>query len=116
SERYGIYLYNRMDNHDYIGNPDLKNEKALNGDLNLEFSENNLSWKLTAFASSVSRYITGITRPEYSVMTIGAAGVRTYENIPSALISGAESSFNYTFANRHFTLNNTWKYVRGKNW
>src|SRR5690606_33264375 len=29
SERYGFYLYNRMDNHDYVGNPELEKEKSL---------------------------------------------------------------------------------------
>lgn len=113
SERYGFYLFNRMDNHDYIGNPLLKNEQAMNGELNLLFSKNNLSWKLSGFTSYVQQYIIGKTEPGLSIMTIGASGVRSYKNIPAAYISGAESSLNYQFANRHFTLNNTLKWVQG---
>ena len=113
SERYGFYLFNRMDNHDYIGNPDLKNEQSLNAGLNLIYSINNFSLKLSGFTSYLQQYILGQTQSGLSVMTIGADGVRAYNNIPSARISGAESSLNYQFANRHFTLNNTIKWVHG---
>lgn len=114
SERFGFYLFNRMDNHDYVGNPLLKNEQAWNGELNLLFATPDLSWKLTAFGSLVQHYIMGKTQPELSVMTTGATGVRAYENIPSARLFGAESSFNYQFFHRHFILNNTWKWLHGE--
>ena len=114
SERYGFYLFNRMDNHDYIGNPDLKNESALNAGLNIIYSVNNISVKLSGFTSYLQNYILGQTQTGLSVMTIGADGVRGYTNIPSARISGAESSLNYQFANSHFTLNNTLKWVHGR--
>lgn len=113
SERYGFYLFNRMDNHDYIGNPNLKNENALNAELNLIFSKNNLTWKASSFASRVQHYILGKTQPGLSVMTMGASGVRTYQNIPSAFIMGAESSFNYKFWEQQFTLNSTLKFLYG---
>lgn len=113
SERYGFYLFNRMDNHDYIGNPGLKNERAVNAELNLLFSENNFSFKLSGFSTYLQNYIIGKTLNGFSVMTIGASGVRAYQNIPSATISGAESSLNYRFAGPHFTLNNTLKWVHG---
>ena len=113
SERYGFYLFNRMDNHDYIGNPNLKNEQALNAELNLIYSGNNISIKLSGFMSYLQQYIIGQTQAGLSVMTIGADGVRAYSNIPSARISGAESSLNYQFANQHFTFNNTIRWVHG---
>jgi len=114
SERYGFYLFNRMDNHDYIGNPNLRNEQALNAGANIVYSVNNISLKLNGFMSYLQNYILGQTQSGLSVMTIGADGVRAYMNIPSARISGAESSLNYQFANRHFTLNNTIKWVQGR--
>lgn len=114
SERYGFYLFNRMDNHDYIGNPNLKNEQALNAGLNIIYSGTNISLKISGFTSYLQNYILGRTQIGLSVMTIGADGVRGYTNIPSARISGAESSMNYQFANRHFTLNNTVKWVHGR--
>lgn len=114
SERYGFYLFNQMDNHDYVGNPLLKNEQAWNTELNLLYATKDLSWKLSAFSSRVSHYIMGRTRPDLRVMTTGASGVRSYENIPLARLFGAESSFNYQLLNRHLTFNNTWKWLRGK--
>nr|WP_121271173.1 TonB-dependent receptor [Pedobacter schmidteae] len=111
SERYGFYLFNRMDNRDYIGNPLLKNEQAWNAELNLLFARDNLSWKLTGFGSRVQQYIMGKTEPGLSVMTPGALGVRAYKNIPFANIYGAESNLNYRFAGQHFILNSTLKWV-----
>lgn len=114
SERYGFYLFNRVDNHDYIGNPGLKNEQALNAELNLIYSGRNISVKVSGFVSHLQQYILGQTQPGLSVMTIGADGVRAYANIPSSRISGAESSLNYQFANHHLIFNNTLKWVHGQ--
>ncbi|MFA6946280.1 MAG: TonB-dependent receptor [Pedobacter sp.] len=114
SERYGFYLFNRMDNHDYLGNPNLKNEQAINAELNIIYSGNNISLKLSGFTSLMQQYIIGQTQAGLSVMTIGADGVRAYNNISSARISGAESSLNYQFANPHFLFNNTLKWVLGR--
>lgn len=114
SERFGFYLFNRMDNHDYLGNPDLKNEQALNAELNLIYSIHNLSFKISGFTSYLQHYIIGKTQSGLSVMTIGASGVRSYVNIPSARINGAESNINYQFANHHLSFNNTLKLLYGK--
>ena len=114
SERFGFYLFNQMDNHDYLGNPNLKKELAVNTELNFIYSSNNISIKLSGFNSYLQNYITGQTRSNLSVMTIGAAGVRSYNNISSARIIGAESNINYRFANQHFAFNNTLKYIKGR--
>lgn len=114
SERFGFYLFNRMDNHDYIGNPDLKNEQAVNAELNLIYSGNDLSVKVSGFTSYLQNYILGKTQSGLSIMTIGASGVRAFTNIPAARINGAESSINYQFADRHFSFNNTMKLLYGR--
>jgi len=114
SERFGFYLFNRMDNHDYLGNPNLKKEQALNTELNFIYSNNNISIKLSGFSSYLQNFIIGQTQSGLSVMTIGADGVRSYNNIPSARVIGAESSLNYHFANHHFILNNTLKWLNGQ--
>jgi iron complex outermembrane receptor protein len=46
-----------------------------------------------------------------SVMTIGADGVRGYENIKSASISGIESNLNYFFNDKNIVINNTLKWI-----
>jgi iron complex outermembrane receptor protein len=111
SERYGFYLYNRMDNHDYLGNPNLRNEQAFNTELNLLYTENNFSFKLNAFSTYLQNYIIGKTQDGLSVMTIGADGVRGYENIKSATISGMESNLNYFSSNKRLIINNTLKWI-----
>lgn len=113
SERYGFYLFNRMDNHDYIGNPLLRNEQALNAELNFLLKNKNFYWKLSGFTSRVQNYIMGVNFVGSS-MTIGAEGLRSYVNIDYANLSGAESSLNYKFLNNHFTINNTLKWIEGR--
>src|SRR5690606_36070379 len=51
SERYGFYLYNRMDNHDYIGNPNLEKEKSVNAELSSLYAKGGVVWKLSGFRS-----------------------------------------------------------------
>lgn len=114
TERFGFYLFNRMDNYDYLGNPNLKKEQALNTELNLIYSSNSISIKLSGFSSYLQNYIIGQTQTGLSVMTIGADGVRSYNNIPSARVIGAESNLNYHFANQHFTFSNTLKWLNGQ--
>src|SRR5690606_2733026 len=35
TEGFGFYLFNSFDNHDYVGNPDLKNEKSIEANAKL---------------------------------------------------------------------------------
>ena len=114
SERFGFYLFNRMDNHDFVGNPLLKNEQSFNNEINLLLSNEHFSWKISAFGSRVERYIMGVTQSGLNAMTPGAVGVRAYDNIPYAWLFGAESSFNCQLLNRHFILYHTLKWLRGK--
>lgn len=112
SERYGFYLYNRMDNHDYIGNPDLKKEKALNVEMSSLYAKDGLVWKLSAFGNRIQDYILGKTQSSYTAMTYGAQGVRQYQNVNAAYLFGAESSFNIVLKEK-LTLNNSIKWIRG---
>lgn len=91
-EMYGFYLYNRVDAHDYIGNPDLKPESSLN--INVGVRKEHKKWNVSAqlFTYQFQNYITGLRLEGYSVMTIGGAGVKKYTNLASANISGGEYS------------------------
>lgn len=113
SERFGFYLFNRMDNHDYIGNPLLKNEQAINSEINFLYAQPGFSWKLSGFHNYIDNYIQGDIRPELSVMTIGADGVRSYNNWAYAKIIGMESHLNYRFFHERFTINQTLKWMKG---
>lgn len=94
-ELYGFYLFNRVDNHDYLGNPDILNEAALNVNLGMSFKYEQLAISAEVFANSFSNYITGLVIPAYSNMTIGADGVKQFDNIPGALLTGGEVSLKW---------------------
>ncbi|MBK6936421.1 MAG: TonB-dependent receptor [Chitinophagaceae bacterium] len=91
-ELFGFYLFNANDNYDYIGNPALKTEKNLQAEVSLQYTKKQNRVQLTGFISRISDYILGQVEPSFSHMTIGASGVKTYSNIPFALIAGIEAS------------------------
>lgn len=78
SEGYGFYLFNSFDGFDYIGNPHLKNEKALEGNAFLALKAKNFKSKLSASYFHVYDYIIGIPDNSLVPMTIGANGVKIY--------------------------------------
>tara|TARA_R110002012_G_scaffold283304_1_gene473556 strand:- start:81196 stop:83289 length:2094 start_codon:yes stop_codon:yes gene_type:complete len=84
SEGFGFYLFNSFDNHDYIGDPNLRNEKAMEGNFKVSVPFKKLSINLEANYFHTVDYIIGVVRPNLSVMTIGADGVKIYENLDYA--------------------------------
>lgn len=84
SEGFGFYLFNSFDNHDYIGDPDLKNEKALEGNAKIALEKEQFSIGLEANYFRMTDDIIGEIDPILSVMTIGAEGVKIYENLENA--------------------------------
>lgn len=87
SEGYGFYLFNSFDNHDYIGNPLLGNEKAIEANSAIGYRSKASYLKLSASYFHIMDYIIG--KPETAVlpMTIGADGVRRYTALPYATIA-----------------------------
>ncbi len=86
SEGYGFYLFNSMENYDYIGNPNLKNESSLEANAFLGLKENNSSVKLSSSYFHISNYIVGKIIPNLAPMTIGAKGVKAYTALDYATI------------------------------
>jgi len=91
TEAYGYYLNNTFDQYDYIGNPRLKNESAieLNSSYQLSTLNSQLSIGLDANAFFFSNYIIGQFENRLSAMTVGAEGVKVYGNIDHATIANA---------------------------
>jgi len=89
-ELYGFYLFNRVDGHDYIGNPDLAQETSWNANAGSVFSTEKVSVQGNLFGYFFSNYIAGIEKVGYSNMTIGALGVKQYINLPNAVLYGGE--------------------------
>ncbi|MBV7440282.1 TonB-dependent receptor [Weeksellaceae bacterium TAE3-ERU29] len=87
SESYGFYLFNSFDNYDYVGNPYLPNEKALYGLLKLKTKINDLSLNFEANHYHIKEYVIGKLDKTLSAMTIGANGVKIYQNLKYADLS-----------------------------
>ena len=113
SEGFGFYLFNSFDNHDYIGNPDLKNEKALEAKLKLSLPLEKLSLGLDATYFHTMDYIIGEVSPNLDVMTIGAEGVKVYNNLDYATLYnlGLDASYEFSPA---LDLSGMVTYHRGK--
>jgi iron complex outermembrane receptor protein len=88
TEAYGYYLNNTFDQYDYIGNPRLKNESAieLNGAYKLSLLHPQISIALDANAFFFSNYIIGQFETRLSPMTVDAEGVKVYGNLNHATI------------------------------
>ena len=87
TEAYGYYLNNTFDQFDYIGNPALKNESAVEVNASAKFSGiKRLSLQIDANAFFFSNYIIGHFENRLSAMTIGAKGVKVYGNLSDARI------------------------------
>lgn len=97
SEGFGFYLFNSFDNHDYIGDPDLENEKALEANMKLSMSGGVFKLGLEGNYFHITDYIVGEIDPTLSVMTIGADGVKIYENLESADLYNVSLDAEYEF-------------------
>jgi iron complex outermembrane receptor protein len=97
SEGYGFYLYNSSDFYDYIGNPNLKNEKALEGNFSIGYKTNRFTSKITGSYFYFSDYIIGKIDPNTLPMTIGASGVKRYEALNNAVIFNTDCNLTYDF-------------------
>lgn len=86
TEAYGYYLFNSFDNYDYIGNPKLKNESSLEGNIAFIMTKPKYSISLEASYFYFSNYIIGKPNKSLSSMTIGASGVKVYENLSHATL------------------------------
>lgn len=110
-ELYGFYLFNRMDNYDYIGNPNNLNEKSVGGNIGATWRYKKVSISLEGFVNHLSDYITGIFMEGYSGMAFGSSGVKQYQNIQSALLTGGEFVFQWKIIEQlHFQTINSYVY------
>lgn len=114
SELYGFYLFTQFDGFDYVGNPNMKSEKSLQSEFTLSWQEPRVRLQATGYVSRVQDYIVGTYDPNLSAMTIGARGVKVYDNTPYALLAGAEASAVYNITG-YTQLVSTLRYNYGRN-
>lgn len=84
TEGYGYYIFSTFDNYDYVGNPNLKNEAALEVNLAVTLEKENLDLEVGAHYFHITNYIIGIPDADLNVMSMGADGVKRYENLKYA--------------------------------
>jgi iron complex outermembrane receptor protein len=113
SEGYGFYLFNSFDNYDYIGNPNLEDEKAFEANFNFKQKFNNFEIGIQSSYFYIIDYIIGDIAPNVSSMTIGANGVRVYTALDHASIFDVYLNSSYKISER-FAVNGTLGYNYGK--
>lgn len=95
SEGYGFYLFNSFDGFDYIGNPNLKNEKSVEGNANIGFKNAKWQTKISASYFHIYDYIIGIPDASVAPMTIGANGIKVYTALDYATILSSDFTVSY---------------------
>ncbi len=88
SEQFGFYLYNSNDGFDYLGTPNLANETSTQLALEAKYVSKAIDFRVNVFNYWFKDYIFGKVDASLDEMTIGANGVKVYENIPSATFKG----------------------------
>jgi len=112
SEQFGFYLFNSFDGYDYIGFPNIQAEKSWQGETGVTFVTKKTELGFTVFGYVFRKYILGIYKPELSTMTMGAKGVKEYQNISSARLYGTEAIFTF-IPDNSFDLVSAIKYSIG---
>jgi iron complex outermembrane receptor protein len=113
SEGYGFFLFNSFDNYDYIGSPNLKNEKAFEANFSVSKTYNKLKIGIESSYFYIMDYIIGDIAPNVSSMTIGANGVRVYTALDNASIFDVYLNSSYSISDS-FSVNGTLGYNYGK--
>ena len=116
SEGYGFFLFNSFDNYDYIGNPTLDNEKAIEVNAGANYHKGKFHIGVEASYFYIMDYIIGEIDETLTSMTIGANGVRIYEALPNASIFDVYLNSSYELSNS-FSVNGTigYNYGQGSN-
>lgn len=113
SEGYGFYLFNSFDRFDYIGKPDMKNEKSLELHAACSYKSSRFNFKAQASYFHIFYYIIGKPNREFSPMTIGANGIKVNEQLPAATIINTSIDAGYQLP-YHLLLSGKAAYRRGK--
>ncbi len=111
SEAYGFYLFNSSDRYDYIGNPNLKNEKSLEANAFISYQNNHWKSKVNATFFHITDYIIGKPVDAFTSMTVGADGVKQYTALDYAQLFNAQWMLAYQFTeNWNWTGNISYHY------
>jgi iron complex outermembrane receptor protein len=93
SEQFAYYIFNSKDAYDYIGDPNILNESAYKAELGYEKHTEKINLTSAVYTLHIPNYILGIADTDLDGMTFGSKGVKQYENITFAILSGFEIEF-----------------------
>ncbi|BDD05373.1 TonB-dependent receptor [Aureibacter tunicatorum] len=113
TEQFGYFLFNRFDNYDYVGKPDIDNEKALQAKVGFEHVTDKFQLSLEGFYYHMQDYIVGIYDPNIDRMTIGALGVKVFQNAERAYQMGFNASYSLQLLEA-LVWKGTAQYTRGE--
>lgn len=114
SEAYGFYLLNTNDNYDYVGNPNLHNEKSLNISLSSVLEKKDFKIKAQVNYFHIMDYIIGKPRPGIPSMNMTAEGIKVYEQLDYAHMFNAAMDFTYFIAPKWiFMADASYRYGQG---
>ncbi|MBL6446714.1 TonB-dependent receptor [Fulvivirga sp. 29W222] len=93
TEQFGFFLFNSQDGYDYVGDPSLDNEKAWQFTSGLYLKKDGFQVNFKAFGYYFKGYIVGRVDETIDAMTLGARGVKVYENLSHAWVTGLNSDW-----------------------
>lgn len=99
SEGYGFYLYNSNDFYDYVGNPNLENEKSFEINTAIQYKKERFRSRFSASYFHVLDYIVGKKDPSALPMTIGASGIKRYTALDYTTLFNTDLDLTYDFTN-----------------
>lgn len=113
SEGYGFYLFNSSDRFDYIGNPNLKNEKSIETNVFFGYKKSKYNVKISSTFFRISDFIVGQPNDFFVPMTIGASGVKLYTTLDYATIFNVDITTEWKIS-KQFQWSGKIKYSRGQ--
>jgi iron complex outermembrane receptor protein len=113
TEGYGFYIFNSFDLFDYIGNPNLSNEKSVEANFDIRFKKDKIKTGITFSAFHILDYIIGIPDENFIPMTIGASGVKVYNQLSYANLIHSSFQLDYNVTD-YISWNNQLQYSFGK--
>lgn len=93
TEQFGFFLFNSQDGFDYVGDPTLANEKAWQFTSGIYLEKGAFQINMKAFGYYFNDYLLGRIDESLDAMTLGARGVKVYENLDNVWMAGLNSDW-----------------------
>ena len=106
-------MFNSSDRFDYIGNPNLRNEKSIETNVFFGYKKSKYNVKISSTFFRISDFIVGQPNDFFVPMTIGASGVKLYTALDYATIFNVNITTEWKIS-KQFQWSGKIKYSRGQ--